>query len=510
MQIARRIAQVVFIVLFFVLFLSATFPYETWLPSDLFLRLDPLIGFTASLSARTLIIKSLLALLVLIPTILMGRMFCGWVCPLGTTIDAVDGTVKRKRINDKSSGLFRLRWLKYMILIAILVSALFSVQIAGYLDPISLLTRTTVTVLYPVLVLVLDGLIGSLFSVSFLEEIAFGISEFLRGSVLPVQSQSFQGTILIALMFTAILSFAIFQKRFWCRNLCPLGALLGLFSKFRVYKRIVSDQCTSCSICQKQCRMGAIESDFKTTDQYECINCMDCQTICPVNAISFKFAKTAPASAFSLDRRKTLQAGLSGLFAMGLFRIGQFNVVNKDKVIRPPGALEEPEFLDRCIRCGECVRICSTSGAGLQLTALESGWEGLSTPALITPMGYCEYNCNLCGQVCPTGAIQNLTMEQKHEAKMGTAHFDKTRCIPWYYGDNCMVCEEHCPVSPKAIQFSTQKITTIDGRTAEIFLPFVDESLCIGCGICTKVCPVVGDRGIFLTSDGETRFADDT
>ncbi|NQT26133.1 4Fe-4S binding protein [candidate division KSB1 bacterium] len=510
MQIARRITQVLFLLFFLILFVLAAYPYESFLPSDLFLRLDPLIGFTSSLAARKIILKTLLSLIVFLPTLLLGRIFCGWMCPLGTTLDGVDKFVKRKRDNQEKTSLFRFRWFKYVFLITIFTAALFSVQIAGYLDPISLLTRTMVTVIYPIFVFIVDGFIGSLFSISFIENAVFSVSEFLRSTILPVQSQSFQGSIFVGLIFIAILSLSYFQKRFWCRNLCPLGALLGISSKFRLYKRIVSDDCTSCSLCHKQCRMGAIESDYVTTDQYECINCMDCQTVCPVNAIEFKFAKKASSSKFSLDRRKTLQAGLSGLITMSFFKIDKFNTVNKEQVIRPPGALEEPEFLDRCVRCGECVRICSTSGAGLQVTALESGWEGLSTPALITPMGYCEHNCNLCGKVCPTGAIQDLTMKQKQEMKMGTAHFHKTRCIPWYYGDNCMVCEEHCPVSPKAIQFTTRTVTTIDGRQREVFLPFVEESLCVGCGICTKVCPVVGEKGIYLTNDGETRFQIDT
>jgi formate hydrogenlyase subunit 6/NADH:ubiquinone oxidoreductase subunit I len=120
--------------------------------------------------------------------------------------------------------------------------------------------------------------------------------------------------------------------------------------------------------------------------------------------------------------------------------------------------------------------------------------------------GYCEYNCNLCGQVCPTHAITSLSLEEKKQLKIGTAHFDKTRCIPWYYGENCMVCEEHCPLPDKAIKFRKESIKTIDGKQSEVLLPYVDESLCIGCGICVTRCPVEGDRGIFLTNTGEERW----
>lgn len=252
--------------------------------------------------------------------------------------------------------------------------------------------------------------------------------------------------------------------------------------------------------------MAAIETDYKKTDQAECINCMDCQVDCPENAIHFGFSKKAAPSRIDIGRRQILGTGLSGIAGMGLMQIGYKDKVKREKVVRPPAALYEEEFLDRCIRCGECVRICSTSGAGLQLIGLESGWPALATPALKTPAGYCEFNCKLCGDVCPTGAIPKITLEEKHEIKMGTAHFDKTACIPWYYGENCMVCEEHCPTSEKAIQFSEQTVRTIDGKSATIYLPYVNEEQCVGCGICTKVCPVMGDKGIFLTSDGEVRY----
>jgi ferredoxin len=252
--------------------------------------------------------------------------------------------------------------------------------------------------------------------------------------------------------------------------------------------------------------MSAIQPDFHSTDHMECINCMDCQKNCPVQAIQFGFASKPAPSHLDISRRRLLGSGLTGILSLGLIKIGFTNSSNKGKIVRPPGAWDEPKFLDKCIRCGECIRICSTSGAGLHFSYLESGFEGLATPMLMTPTGYCEFNCNLCGQVCPTGAIHALQIDEKHQTKMGTAYFNKNRCIPWYYGENCMVCEEHCPVPEKAIKFREEKITTLDGRENQVFLPYVNESLCIGCGICTTVCPLIGDKGIFLTNDGETRW----
>lgn len=505
MRTARRISQIVFLVLFFVLFFLATYPLTSKIPVDMFLRMDPLLGLTSTIAARSVFFKIFPGLVLLILSIILGRFFCGWICPMGTTIDGVDNTARAKYRTDKSS---QWRFWKYFILIVVFAGALVSIQLAGFVDPIPLFTRSIVTFVYPLFALAIDGGMGTLMSVSFLEDAIFNLNESLRGVILPIHAMAFRGSVLIALIFSAILGFAYFHRRFWCRNLCPLGALYGLFSKFRWYRRRVSDDCTECGLCRKKCRMDAIAADFKTTDNVECISCMDCQVLCPVDAIRFRFTKERSAVPVDYGRRRVLTAGATGLATVGLMRIGFSKPGDQGKVVRPPGSMEEPEFLDRCIRCGECIRVCSTSGAGLQYTTMESGWEGIWSPILMPKVGYCEYNCNMCGQVCPTGAIRPLPLEERQEIKMGTAHFDKTRCIPWYYGEDCMVCEEHCPLPDKAIKFREEHMLTIDGRDTSVLLPYVVENTCIGCGICVNRCPVEGDRGIFLTNADELRWSE--
>ena len=503
MQTLRRISQLLFLALFFLLFLLATYPLTSRIPVDLFLRMDPLMGFSSAVAGRTFILKSLPAVLLLILAVLLGRFFCGWICPLGTTVDGFDNVIRAKSVNREVPGL---KWLKFGVLVFVLVAAVFSIQLAGYVDPIPLFTRTTVTFLYPLFALTTDGLTGFLMSFGFIEEAIFRVNASLRGVVLPIHMMAFSGSVLVALIFLGILSLGFLHRRFWCRNLCPLGALYGIFSKARWYRRRVSDACTECGLCRKNCRMDAIGPDFKTTDHIECISCMDCQKICPVDAIGFGFVRKPTSTKLDFSRRRFLTAGAAGLLSVGVLKIGFSDPRKKGYVIRPPGAMAEPDFLGRCVRCGECVRVCSTAGAGLQHVGLDSGWEGIWTPILMPKTGYCEYNCNLCGQVCPTGAIRPLSLEEKQEMKIGTAHFDKTRCIPWYYGENCMVCEEHCPLPDKAIKFREERVITIDGRESTVLLPYVDETLCIGCGICVTRCPVEGERGIFLTNAGEQRW----
>jgi polyferredoxin len=497
----RRFSQLLFFLLFVYCFLAAIYPLVSWIPVDFFLRLDPLIGISASLSARTLIIKSFPALLIILFTIVFGRFFCGWICPLGSLLDGTDRYGSPKNPNERSSA----RRIKFGILTAVLIGSVFSLQLSGFFDPISLFTRSMTAFLYPLSVFATEGILGFLSKIPFLENPLFNLDSLLRRFLLPLAPRTFQGAVLIGFMLVLIILLGIKQKRFWCRNLCPLGALLGLFSIFRPYRRKVSDFCSSCGLCARKCRMGAIPKDYYETLQTECINCRDCIAVCPTKAVSFGFGrgKSAPVD---LSRRLFLSGSIAGLTTLGLVKTGFVHKVQRGKLIRPPGALSEDQFLDRCIRCGECVRICASSGAGLQLSFLGSGWEGIGTPHLKTPMGYCEYNCNLCGQVCPTGAIHSLAMDQKQKMKMGTAHFDKSRCIPYYYGETCMVCEEHCPVPDKAIRFTKQKVVSLEGKSINTLLPYVNETTCIGCGICASCCPLVGEKGIYLTNDQETRW----
>jgi polyferredoxin/formate hydrogenlyase subunit 6/NADH:ubiquinone oxidoreductase subunit I len=509
MRTARRVSQILFLLLFLLFWIRASYPLQTAFPVDGFLRLSPLGTFTAAIASRSWISACFWALALAAAGIVFGRFFCGWVCPMGTLIDGFDNRTKpsRKRRPDHGAdaSMGRLRSVKYFTLAALFTAALFSVQLAGWFDPISILTRTLTAVLFPLFVWITDGLIAFLSGIPFLESAVGRMDDWLHVSILPVTSSDFQGAFWIGFIFLAILMLGLIRSRFWCRYLCPLGALFGVLSRFRWYRRTVGDQCRACGLCAVRCRMDAIPPDYVSTRHTECINCMDCQTDCPDRVVRFSFVRKPSSAPVDLSRRKLLGAGLTGLFAAGLAHTRFTDPVRSGLVIRPPAARTEDQFLDRCIRCGECVRICSTSGKGLQLAGLETGWDGMGTPVLSPPKGYCEYQCNLCGQVCPTGAIPRLTMEEKQSIKMGTAHFDKTRCIPWYYGENCMVCEEHCPVPEKAIRFREATVWTIDGHKNTVLQPYVVEDTCVGCGICAVRCPVEGLKGIYLTNAGERR-----
>jgi ferredoxin len=184
----------------------------------------------------------------------------------------------------------------------------------------------------------------------------------------------------------------------------------------------------------------------------------------------------------------------AGVAMVPLVRLGSLARRPQEFLIRPPGGQDEGEFLSRCIRCGECMKVCLTNG--LQPVLWEAGLEGFYTSRLVPRLGYCAYSCNLCGQVCPTGAIPKLDLQVKQATPLGAAHINRSRCIPYNEGADCLVCEEHCPVSPKAITYNLIEVLDQQGRKVQVKGPVVQTDRCIGCGHCEYVCPVGGDSAI--------------
>jgi ferredoxin len=184
---------------------------------------------------------------------------------------------------------------------------------------------------------------------------------------------------------------------------------------------------------------------------------------------------------------------------------GRVDKVSDPRLIRPPGSLPEKDFLKLCQRCSLCMKVCPTNAINPTLT--EAGVAGFWTPHLIMTQGYCEYTCTLCGSVCPTGAIREITVEEKIEQpiKIGSAYIDRGRCLPWSANAPCIVCQEHCPTSPKAIYLKNEVLITADGTGLELQLPFVDLKRCVGCGICENKCPVKGLPAVRTIAAGESR-----
>ncbi len=514
----RRISQVFFLLLFLWFCVVATLGERGWelrgWPVNWFLQLDPLVALGTALTTRTVYAGLLWAVLTVVLTVVLGRFFCGWLCPFGTLHQAVGWLGRRKQklaAQVKLNAYRPAQAIKYYLLVFLLglaawqvlrpESALLQTSLqTGLLDPIPLLQRSVNLVV----VALAD----------------------------PWRPRAYEGAWLIGLVLAATLGLNLVIPRFYCRFLCPLGALFGVLARWSVWRIAKTTKgCTDCGLCARHCE-GGCEPEGRLRWS-ECLLCANCLTPCREDLMTYR---TAPSAAGeepgpTLSRRAFLLSAGAGLAAGPTLRLGRTTGINwRHAVIRPPGALAEADFLARCIKCGQCMRVCPTNI--IQPALLQAGLEGLWTPVLNFRIGTsgCQPDCVACGHLCPTAAIRPLLPEEKRgrgdfqaqgPVRLGLAFIDRGRCLPWAMGTPCIVCQEVCPVAPKAIHvrevFEPVRAGAVRGagdlvqRTpegpAEVRLqqPYVDPQLCIGCGICEHECPVSGLRAIRVTAENETR-----
>ena len=523
----RQVSQGIFLALFLFLLLKTEYQGQFGAeaveqirlayPVRLFLEIDPLAGISTAITTHTLYKGLIWSVGVLCVTLLIGRFFCGWICPLGTLNHLVSAIKPSRRGRRRVE---RNRWkpwqsVKFYILIGVLVAALFTSLLTGLLDPISLLIRSLAVSILPALNYgirkSLDALAGT--GIGFLQALSDYGYRASGATVLSFRQPYYHVAYLLGLVFLTVLFLNRFITRFWCRGICPLGALLGLASRvslFGMEKR--NERCTKCNRCLLHCQGACEPQGFVKWLPADCHLCFNCQAECPEEVIRFRFfpKEEAIESTPDMSRRRILTAAAAGVVAVPLLRSGDDIDTNYNaRLIRPPGSLEEKEFLERCVRCGACMKVCPNNA--LHPTLFEAGLEGIWSPILIPRIGYCEHTCVLCGHVCPTGAIIRLDEDRKlgrdgmPPVKIGTAFYDRGRCLPWAMAIPCIVCEEHCPTSPKAIWLEETEVPGRDGKMVKVQLPRVDPKLCIGCGVCATKCPVQDRPAIYVTNIGETR-----
>jgi len=483
-----RISQLFFLALFLILFLQTEYRGRDEINAavNAFFRADPLVLASYLLATGSWTWLLLPALLMVVATLALGRFFCGWICPLGTILDLLTARIR------KTAPIKALRGnTRYWLLLPLLSASLFNLNLIGLLDPIAILLRGMTFLLHPLLGLAArEGWTGLYRLIGERRDGLAPAYDLLRDNLLPFRDTIYPLALLSAVMLLAIIALERFETRNWCRNLCPLGTLLGWLGRFSPFQRLPSSLCADCGTCRELCPTGF---EQERLDKGECIICMDCQRGCPQGRVSFRPAPGLKGAGPLLPERRVLLGGMAAgvlLAVPARFRHPE----QQSRLLRPPGVRSEDEFLERCVRCGECMKVCLKSA--LYPAAWQAGLTGLYTPLVIPRLGYCEYNCTLCGQVCPTGAIPALPVEEKRREVIGKAVFDKNHCLPFARRIDCIVCEEHCPIPEKAIR--SREVTTVgpDGASRVVKEPYVLEEICNGCGICENVCPLETKAGI--------------
>jgi ferredoxin len=485
---SARICQLVFLALFLVLFVQTEYRGNDEINAavNAFFRAEPLVLFSYLLAAKSWTWLLLPAVLMTLATLVLGRFFCGWICPLGTVLDLLTSRIRKTVPISALKGN-----LKYWLLVPILSAALFNLNLAGLLDPFAILLRGLTFFFYPLAGLTArSGWVELYHLIGERRDALAPAYNLLHSHLLPFRETLYPLAFLSAVILMGIIFLERYEERNWCRNLCPLGTLLGWLGRFSLFRRVPGRLCADCGACRELCPT-TFDRDILAKE--ECILCMECQVHCPHHRVLFRLASPAKGTGPLLPERRVLLGGMAAGLLLAIparFRLPE----KQSRLLRPPGVQNEDEFLEKCVRCGECMKVCLKSA--LYPATYQAGIEGIYTPLVIPRLGYCEYNCTLCGQVCPTGAIPRLPAEQKQRQVIGKAVFDKNHCLPFNKRIDCIVCEEHCPIPSKAIRSREVEVIGFDGIRRTVKEPYVVEEICNGCGICENVCPLETKAGI--------------
>jgi polyferredoxin len=454
MKQLRIVSQFLFFGVFIFIFIRSLDPFNT--VENPFLKFDFLILLT---HLKTGLKYALPVAALLIATVVFGRFFCGWVCPLGSVIDALDFILTPvRRINPlgRHMGSFKKRLAEippaWFLLGAVAVTAFFAPPVLQFFHPHIWIIR-----------------IFSLYTIG-----------------------------LIFLGFLLLLS--LHSRRFWCTAVCPLGALYGLLASVPLFRLHITG-CSSCGRCDS-CPMRASDYRKRKMLDHQCILCFDYEARCPVKGFQYGFMDVNPD--VDLSRRRFLRQGAvtAGGLAFGalltavdknisVFRneIGDGRDIVHTDLIRPPGVTavsNETDFVQRCLRCLQCVRSCPNQI--IKATGPGKGFDSLLTPHIQFEQYGCDYYCQMCQLVCPNYAIPLQTLQEKQTTKMGLAHIHRRLCVVYANDTNCLVCEEVCPVPEKAIKIR-EGTKIVNGEEITLRYPYMDLDLCIGCGICQVLCP---------------------
>lgn len=489
LKVARKVVSTLFAGLITLAFLDLTASLPTWFhKAATYGQFVPsLLSFFA---APALVASGFIVVMIL--TLLFGRVYCSWLCPLGYFQDVMIRV--RMRFQRKK---FRFRyapavpWLRYAVLAIVVAAVLSGVMLPlAFTDPFSIYGRIMVQLIHPVLAgtnNLLSGWLGSadIYWLRPRTVPGFGLAPFLSGLILTVV------VLVVSLRF----------GRLWCNTLCPAGTLLGLLSRGSLW-RITLDhsRCTSCGLCAMACKAQCIDAKARTVDFDRCVGCMNCLSSCNQGGVQFSRVKPKGTElqfvAENESRRTALKSVvLVAVAAMASKAKAAADVFSLRKAVKPnnrshfsspPGSLGIDRFNSICTACNLCVSACPTRV--LRPSVTEYGLKGFLQPYMDFRSNFCNFECTRCGEVCPTGAIKPLKPEEKKRVQTGVARFVKENCVVYTDETSCGACSEHCPT--KAVHMVEYK--------PGLLIPEVTDEICVGCGACEYACPTLPNRAIFV------------
>ena len=428
-------------------------------------------------------------IIILLLTFLYGRVYCSSICPLGTLQDFIL-RISKKIANKKSYGNLKdYKWIKYLIFGLTIISFFSgSLTLITLLDPFSNFGRIFTNLFKPLLILLNNFT-------------AFTTEKINLFLLYPIELKNFSiaAIVISGLVFLLIILLSYNNGRLFCNTICPLGTFLGLVSKLSLYKIYIDkDKCNSCNLCTKVCKAGCIDKVNKQVDFARCVSCFNCFNVCPTDGISFKNSLGSKKiySKVKFDNRRREFISKTFLYLLGIsgISLAQVKIIpkeeNKVPVIKknyssPPGSRNIEHFTSTCTGCHLCISSCPTQV--LQPSLFEYGFLGILQPYMDYKTGFCNFECKICTDICPSGAILPLILDDKKLTQIGKVKFIKENCIVEIEKTECGACSEHCPT--KAVKMIPYN---------NLHLPEIKEEYCIGCGACEFACPTKPYKAIYV------------